>query len=55
MPESISASIHPVGIVIAPGASWTVATRLWTLVWSVQRESDWNTWPLRGPNDRTTP
>jgi hypothetical protein len=35
LPESLSASKHPVGIVIQHGLSRTAPTRCWAYVWSM--------------------
>ena len=40
MPESISTSSHPVGIVISPGTSRTTSSRLWAFLWSNQPEPE---------------
>ena len=52
MPESISSSTHPVGIIISPGTSRTTASRLWAYLWSVEREPDQAPWHRRVPDQR---
>ena len=52
MPDSISSPKHPVGIVISPGSTRTVSTRLWAFLWSVEPEPDAEPWYRRPPRDK---
>ena len=52
MPDSISSSRHPVGIVISPGSTRTTSSRLWAFLWSVEREQDAEPWHRRRPGDK---
>lgn len=49
MPDSISSSTHPVGIIICPGTSRTTGAPFWAYVWSVEREPDRPPWHRRMP------
>ncbi len=55
MPESLSGTRHPVGIVIQPGLSHTSATRFWAYLWSVEREPERDPWHRRVPRDHDNP
>jgi hypothetical protein len=44
MPDSISTTRHPVGIIIQHGLSRTTSTRFWAFVWSTREHSDGEAW-----------
>lgn len=53
MPKTLSGTRHPVGLLLQPGRSWTVARWEWTYVWAVEPEPEAG---RRGPpasRDRT--
>lgn len=55
MPDSISSSTHPVGIIICPGTSRTTGSRFWAYIWSADREPDGRPWVRRVPEPQPPP
>lgn len=51
MPDSLSSTTSPVGIIISPGTSRTTTTKLWAYVWSAEREAEHEAWHHRLPPD----
>jgi hypothetical protein len=45
VPESISSSRHPVGIVVSPGTTRTTSSPLWAFLWTIEADPDSNEEP----------
>ncbi len=52
MPDSLSSTTSPVGIIISPGTSRTTATKLWAYLWTAEREAEHEAWHHRLPQVR---
>jgi hypothetical protein len=52
VPDSISSPKHPVGIVISPGSTRTVSTRLWAFLWSVEPDGEVEPWQPKPSRDK---